>query len=198
MKARENPFRTDRVLALRYRPLEGTLDELLARLARLDYRAEIVGAEGSGKTTLLEDVAVRLEERRIPSRWLRPDGRPHHKCELSPTLRSLREEEILLIDGADSLGFLTWRRVVSAARHSRGLVVTTHRRGRLPLLLRCETTPDLLAEFVRRLQPTDRPVQSAVPDAAGGLDGFAQRLFARHRGNLRDALRELYDHYARL
>jgi hypothetical protein len=63
------------------------------------------------------------------------------------------------------------------------LVVTTHREGRLPTLWRCATTPELLRNLVRELDV--------------GLDeADARALHARHHGNVRDALRELYDQAA--
>ena len=71
MRARDNPFRTDRVLAVRYRLDQGTFDGLLDRLDALGRRAAIVGPKGSGKTTLLEDLAPRLRDRGFTVRELR-------------------------------------------------------------------------------------------------------------------------------
>lgn len=58
-----------------------------------------------------------------------------------------------------------------------------HGEGRLPLLHRCETSPVLLGELVRSLSVT-----LSLADAVA--------LHARHGGNLRAALRELYDVHA--
>ena len=52
IRARDNPFRADRVQSLPYRLMDTTWDALLDRLAALRYRAAIVGPEGSGKTTV--------------------------------------------------------------------------------------------------------------------------------------------------
>ena len=62
MRARNNPFAVQRVLAIRYRLGGTTWDELMERLASLRFRAELVGPHGSGKTTLLEDLGSRLEK----------------------------------------------------------------------------------------------------------------------------------------
>ncbi len=187
MKARENPFASERVLAaIRYECLEGTLDMLVARLEALGWRAAIVGPHGSGKTTLLEDlgraleargfriVTVRLttDDRRPPRAWPDRAGGPG-------------PNDIVLLDGAEQLSMAGWLRFRRRARRAAGLIITSHARGRLPLLVSCTTNADLLARIVDRLSPAP---MARVPCAA--------ELFGRHRGNLRDALRELYDVYA--
>lgn len=74
--------------------------------------------------------------------------------------------------------------LVAVARGLR-VVVTVHRRGSLPILARCETSPRLLRELVARL-----------PDHAGlitpeDVDG----AFLRHGGDLREAFYDLYDRF---
>jgi polynucleotide 5'-kinase involved in rRNA processing len=73
VRARDNPFRTERVLRVRFRLPSGTWDDLLARFEALGRRAAIVGPQGSGKTTLLEDLAPRLRARGYSIRELRLD-----------------------------------------------------------------------------------------------------------------------------
>jgi hypothetical protein len=69
---------------------------------------------------------------------------------------------------------------VRRARRARGLVITSHRTGLLPTLVECETSVPLLRAILDDLHPEH------VGDSA-------EDLFTRHRGNVRDALRELYD-----
>ena len=153
MRARDNPFSTDRVLAIRYRGCDW--DALLSRLAALSYRAAIIGPEGSGKTTLLEDLGVRLAASGV--------------------------SDVALVDGADLLGAREWRRLQAQRRR---LIVTSHRAGLLPTLIACSTTPELLADIARDL-------------AGNSLEPRrVQELFRRHGGNVREALRELYESYA--
>ena len=71
------------------------------------------------------------------------------------------------------------------ARRAGGVIITAHGSGRLPTLVVCATNAALLDRIIRRLTPD---VLAAAPPAAD--------LFTRHRGNLRNALRELYDVYA--
>jgi Flp pilus assembly CpaF family ATPase len=115
--AAENPFRASRILAFRYRFLDSDWDAILARLEALGMRGAIVGPEGSGKTTLLEDLGERLER----------SGR-----------------RVRLLDGAERLSRRQWRHVLRGAREAGGLVVTAHREGLLPTLLRTRTTPEIL------------------------------------------------------
>jgi hypothetical protein len=195
LKARDNPFRVARVLsAIRYEVPAGSDDEdragavsLLLRLEALRYRAAIVGPHGSGKTTLLEDLAGVLAERgfRITHVRLDTDG-PRLPREWRSTARLLDGSDIVCLDGAEQLGPIAWQRFRWRARRAGGLIVTTHSHGRLTTLIECTTSVSLLHRIIERLAPNG--LAAAAPPAA--------ELFARHRGNLRDALRELYDIYA--
>jgi hypothetical protein len=187
VKARENPFKADRVTAtIRYTCPDGDLDTLIARLAALGYRAAIVGPHGAGKTTLLEDLGRALEGRGFQVTSVRlctddrglPDTWPARASRLGP-------RDIVCLDGAEQLSAIRWLWFRWRARRAAGLIVTSHARGRLPLLIECTTSADLLERIVRRLSPA--PAAGAPP---------ASVLFQRHRGNLRDALRELYDFHA--
>jgi hypothetical protein len=194
VKARDNPFRVARVLsAIRYEVPAGSDDEkrggavsLLPRLEALRYRAAIVGPHGSGKTTLLEDLSVVLAERGFRITHVRLDADdPRLPREWRSSARLLNERDIVCLDGAEQLGPIAWRRFRWQARRAGGLIVTTHTHGRLATLLECTTSVTLLHRIIQRLAPDGL---AAAPPAAD--------LFARHRGNLRDALRELYDVYA--
>jgi hypothetical protein len=81
------------------------------------------------------------------------------------------------------LSCVSWWRFLLRARRAGGLVLTSHRRGLLPTLLECGTTPELLAALVGEL----------LNESPEAHETHARRLHLKHRGNLRDALRELYD-----
>lgn len=187
MKARENPFRAERVIAtIRYACPDGGLDALIARLAALNYRAAIVGPHGAGKTTLLEDLSRALQDRGfriVPLRLGTGDRRLPQ--EWRSRAADLGPRDIVCLDGAEQLSAIQWLWFRWHARHAAGVIVTSHVRGRLPLLIECTTSPDLLAGIVHRLSP------ASVDGAPSAMD-----LFERHRGNLREALRELYDFHA--
>lgn len=188
MRARDNPFSTDRVLRVRYRLRGESWDSLLARLAALKYRAAIVGPEGAGKTTLLEDLERHLRARGFEPATLRltreqPRFSPGTICELRARCD---QRHIILFDGAEQLGRWGWWWFCRSVRAAGGLIITSHRPGLLPTLIECRTDEGLLAGIIADL------LGGAVEEQ---LDA-ARRLFRANRGNLRDALRELYDQWA--
>lgn len=188
MRARDNPFAVERIQTIRYRPLHTTFDRILARLHELNYRAAIIGSEGSGKTTLLEDLQPILRQKGLRANLIFVNDTSQFD---SPACRRLLSEltrdTLLLLDGADLIRRSDWSLLKRhTITHTYGLVITSHRRGLLPTLIECSTTPALLRDIVSDLLPQGRP------RPAESLD----RLYTRHQGNLRACLRELYDLYA--
>ncbi len=192
MKARENPFGADRVVAVPYILTGESWPGLIARLARLGYRAAIVGPCGSGKTTLLEELRTALHAQGFLVKALRLDrSRPMFDSEgLARFYRLLAPSDIVLLDGAEQMERRAWldfsRRTACAA----GLIVTTHHAGLLPTLVECRPTAPLLDDVMTRL--LDRLPPDQFPALRRHLPS-AQELCRRHNGNLRAALRELYD-----
>lgn len=160
----------------------------MLRLADMDYRGALVGPQGSGKTTLLEDLEPALIARGFQTKWLRLNQTARSPSSaLSRTfLSTLENDDIILFDGAEQLNRLAWEQFKAKSRQAAGLIITTHRPGRLPTLLECVTHPALLEEIVRAL----------TPGGAHEMRPPAVELFHRHKGNLRNALRQLYDLYA--
>ena len=188
MRARDNPFAMDRVHTIRYRVQNGTLADLMTRLKELNYRAAIIGPEGSGKTTLLEDLERALAGQGVKTRMVFVnDTSPLPDPACRRLLSELTRDELLLLDGADLIPRSCWsvlkRHTITRAL---GLVITSHRPGLLPTLIECATSPSLLRDIARELQPSDHPIPAQSLDS----------LFQRHQGNLRACLRELYDLYA--
>ncbi len=188
MKAKDNPFAVERIQTIRYHPLGTTFDRILARLHELNYRAAIIGPEGSGKTTLLEDLQEMLQRKgfRVNLTFVNDTSRFD-----SPACRRLLSEltrdTILLLDGADLIRRSDWSLLKRhTITHAYGLVITAHRRGLLPTLIECSTTPALLKDLVSDLLPRGRTLPAE----------FLDSLYQRHQGDLRACLRELYDFYA--
>lgn len=188
MRARDNPFSTDRVLRIRHRLRGETWDSLLSRLEKLNYRAAIVGPEGAGKTTLLEDLEPHLVAKgfEVVSLRLTREFPRFDVGVLRELRRRLGARHIILFDGAEQLSPWSWWGFKRVARRAGGLIITSHRSGLLPTLIDCHTDVTLLADIIASLlnEPVER--RHVAVDT----------LFRKHRGNLRDALRELYDDWA--
>lgn len=185
MRACDNPFSVPRVLEVRYEPQDVSWGELLHRLARLNYRGEIIGAQGSGKTTLLEDLAEALRSNGKKVTLLKV-SREDHSASLTSVcsfVRGIPSDTILMLDGAEQLSPIAWFCLKWSLNRISGLVITAHTPGRMPLLIHCNTSARLLSNILKRLVPDEN------------LRGMfsAEDLYKRHAGNLRDSLRECYD-----
>lgn len=161
---------------------------LLARLAHC-RQAAIVGPHGSGKSTLLAHLVAKLRREGAVVRWMR--------------LRSFRDLPRLLgavacsgpgatlgVDSWECLGPVAgW--LVRGLAWVRGcrLLVTAHRAGAFPVLFACRPTPAVLASLVALLPAADewhgRIIRAADLHAA----------FAQRRGDIREALFDLYDRF---
>jgi hypothetical protein len=174
--ASQNPFRVERVHRLPYQLQGVTWNELLDRCANADYRGAIVGAHGAGKTTLLIELGRRL--RAIGHQVTELFTNSEFGSHLPQEWRDADPDSIVLADGYDSPG--TINRLWLRRRYPR-LIVTSHAACALPTLYQCRTRPDVLAWIVGEL--SGESMDSETADA----------LLHSHCGNMRDALRELYD-----
>ncbi len=174
MKARDNPYRSERVEALAFRAEDFDWKNLEARLAAAKGRGAIVGPEGHGKTTLLlewyarrtDAVLLRVKEgqRRLTSEQRGEIGKSRH----------------LFLDSAEQFGWWGWRELRWLSRRARSVVITSHRPGLLPTVFTCRTSAILLGELMEEL--------------TGRIDEHATLcLWQQHKGNVRLALRDLYD-----
>ncbi len=189
--ARENPFRVERVESLRFRLGERGWAELMARLQAASGRGAIVGLEGSGKTTLLLELAQRLRAAGREVKLLWADGSERLSRErFGDWLEAARgSRATLFVDGADRLDLGQWWQLRLATRRASGLVTTQHRVGRLPTLYRCATEAALFRELVAELLA---PTGSVAWLPSAELD----RQFSSCGGDIRRALRALYDRWA--
>jgi ABC-type lipoprotein export system ATPase subunit len=184
--ARENPFAADRIEQLEYRFPEGSWETLVAKLETMGWRGAIVGPHGSGKTTLLEQLAPFLEERGFVPHLLKlnAESAMAQKDALLSRARGLRAPDFLLLDGGEQLTTRQWLPLRVAIDALAGCVVTVHRTSRLPTLIETTTSSALLDDLVAELTGGQLP------------DSEAAVILARHGGNLRNCLRELYDRFA--
>ena len=186
MRARENPFRVERLHALAFRFEDGgDLDDLLRRLRQHGGRGAIVGPRGSGKSTLLEQLGRRFRAEGLDVRTLRVGAGQTSltAAERADLCDRAGPTTAILFDGAGHLRSQQWRQIEEQARDAEWFVITAHRRGRMRTALRTSTSAELLRDLAGTLG------YSLAPDDASAL-------FRQHRGNLRDALRALYDRCA--
>jgi hypothetical protein len=186
VRARDNPFATDRVeQVLEFEPrwANTSWESILQRWNSVSRYAAVVGPHGSGKTTFLRALETRLVARgQALSRYFLNDRKPN----LSDTDWSRLErlsnqpDTVIFLDGSERLGWRAWRRFNHVAGSSRTLI-TAHRQGRWPVLLRTQSSSELLAYLIDQLAPS------------AWTRNEIETLFHRHRGNLRDALWECYD-----
>jgi len=188
VKARDNPFAVERIHRLPFRPLAATWPELLSRWSAMNHRGAIVGPEGHGKTTMLVELCQLLprDDWHVRSALLRRTDTNAWTDLPRDLLTNLGPRDCILLDGAEQLSYLAWRRFLRRAQSAGGLIVTVHRPGRLRTWFRCETTLELLDDLVEQLL-------GSIDDSVRSVN---RHLFEKYEGNLRLVLREWYDLYA--
>jgi hypothetical protein len=162
-----------------------SVEILLGRLERSDWRGEIVGPHGSGKSTLLAALADAIARSGRSTLLLEL-----HQCQRrldDERLRRAVEGQVVMVDGYEQLGLLARWRLRRGCRERRlGLVVTSHRRTGLPSLYRTSTDVALARRVVDYLLEAQRQTIEAHEIAAA---------MAQRRGDLREVLFDLYDLY---
>lgn len=189
LSAAENPFRITRIHGLPYQEPGLHLNLLMDRFEAMGREGGIVGSHGNGKTTLLRALGDGLAQEGLRPRYLHVrDGfeRPG-RAAFRRTVRRLGPGDVLLLDGAEQLPWLTWRAVLrQVRRRAGGILITTHKPGRLPTLHTCATSPATLAELVGQL----------LPGASDAVLAEARQLHAMHGGDIREVFLALYDQCA--
>lgn len=185
MRARDNPFRTERLERIAFRDGGPGLEGIRSRWIALGRRGAIVGPHGSGKTTLLRALgAGAAREGFRVHRWFRnAESPPPAPLALVRQARGLGPDDVLVVDGAGHLPGWAWRLVERLARSAGGLLVTAHAPGLLPTLVETRTDRALLAALLAELTGEERP----------RWEPLALSLFDRCGGNLRDVFLTLYD-----
>jgi hypothetical protein len=183
-----NPFATRYVRpgAISYRWPAGGVAEFLDRLKACNWRGEIVGPHGSGKSTLLAALAPALEAagRRVMLFTLGEGARrlPHGGEQLA----AAGPGTVVIVDGYEQLsGWARWMLRTACRRRQCGLLVTTHRTSGLPRVTETRVDPAVAVDIVREL----------VGEHGSVEPGEVLPALEASRGNLREALFQLYDLY---
>jgi len=195
VRARENPFRTERLRALPFRrrahlQRDGpAAPRLRDELSTAGGRAAIVGPHGSGKTTLLHELGQQLEADgfRLTRGFLNDALRTPPLRHWLGLASSLGAEDAVLFDGFERLSRLHRRALGLAASRAGRLIATSHYETPYPTLIRTSTDSELLRELTAEL----------IGPASARIGGLLDELREQHRGNLRDVFLALYDLVAR-
>jgi hypothetical protein len=186
--ARHNPFRVERLHSLRYRSPLTDWPTIMRQLEAQRYVGAVVGPHGTGKTTLFLELRDRLtaDGWRVAHLRLNVDAMRGALHGALAQMHAADSRTIVMLDGADLLGTLGWWRVKHRWRRSGagGLLITSHRTGLLPTLVRTAPTLPLMHELVDEL---------VGPAAGESLRPRVATLYEQHQGNMRDVLRSLYD-----
>lgn len=185
--ARHNPFATRfiRPGAVPYIcPADWTLDELVQRLQESGWRGQILGGHGSGKSTLIASLVPRLRQAGRDVRRVQIKPPDYRLPPLDP--RGWTSATLLVVDGYDQLAWWPrWWLSRQGRRHQAGMVVTTHRPLRMPVLARTRIRPEQANKIIEALVPNEWQRES--------MARLAIDLVAEHGGNMREALMDLYD-----
>lgn len=197
--ARDNPFASHRVEALKYRFPGFSLALSLRCLSQQQWRGAIVGPHGSGKTTLLVELYKILQQQFAGQRplrlWFVPRNSVQQSQDWQLLTHSINSSQILLVDGTERLSWkvrgqlLGWLPLgIGTSRvFTKSIIVTSHRPllG-LPTWLHCRTTPTILKELLLELYPSATPLQIEQ----------AERLFQQFNGNIRSVWWSMYNEVA--
>jgi len=190
LAARENPLCMDLVTRIKYRFAAQDWPWHLERLRKLNYRAAVVGPQGSGKTTLLYELLEHFRGSGIACHHVfLPRDRASYPGLLEQAFQKSRADSILLVDGMERLNLSERWNLLRMTKRGPGLVVNRHRACRfpqkLPTWLKTQTCPELMSQILKDLN-LDAPVIQSTGAAA----------FAKSNGNIREALRDLYDQFS--
>lgn len=179
-----------------YFPAGISADQLIARLATLNWRAAIIGSHGSGKTTLLETLKPQLAHSgyQVIAITLRDGQRSLPNDYLGTLANQAKRQQnpqqtFAVVDGYEQLSWLQRWRLLRFCRHANcGLLVTAHAATGLPTLI--ELAPD------RAL------VTQLASDLCGGVSNcitpeIVAASHACHGSNVREIFFDLYDRYER-
>jgi hypothetical protein len=187
----ENPFCTRRIRpgdVPYFFPDGMSIEDVVNRLRCNEWRGEITGPHGSGKTTLLRQLLPAVERAgRKPVLFELHDGQRSLFSDGCKKIRTAKTSPpaIIAVDGYEQLS--GWSRfwLKRFCRQGKlGLLVTSHEPTGLPEIFNTSTSLDTAFYVVDQLLHNDPQI---IPK------NIIEKLYARHGGNIRELLFDLYD-----
>lgn len=179
-KARNNPFATSRLEALHYRFENNSWNSFLERLNSTNYTGALVGPEGVGKTTLLLELKDKLANAGHMPLLIRLSGGKSN-MPFSFWLCKRSSAQVILVDSAENLPLWQFQLLKLKCKiHSFGLIITAHKEGLLPTLIRCSSSLELFCQLTEELLGYKLEKQTL------------SSIYTRSQGNIRLAFLELY------
>ena len=188
MSASLNPFRTSALDLIPYFFDDGdSVDKIWEDFLNLNMRAAITGPKGRGKTRLMEVLAPFINEAGYKTRYMKLSR--ENRGISNKDLGELREHgdrrTIILLDGCEQMSAIRWHLFyLKVSGNFAGILISNHRKNRLPLLRECKTSLSLLRKCVDHLT---RGTGIHVSDT------ILNDLYLKHHGNIREVFLELYD-----
>jgi hypothetical protein len=164
-----------------------SVERFVASLRSADWWGEIIGPHGSGKSALLAAVIPAVEQAGRPTLLVElHDDQRRSPLDLSRD-RRLTPPTLVIVDGYEQLSHWSRTRLKRCCRRrGLGLLVTAHQSVGLPLAAQTAPSLDLAERIVGQL----------TGDRTAPLDpASVDQCYARHSGNLREMLFDLYDVY---
>ena len=169
----DNPFRTERIDRLAYRPIGTSWPELGRRFADHGRRAAAAGGHGTGKSRFLATFAQTLAGAHGPVFWLRCGRDP------LPAAGDLAGR-LVVADELGALGPVAARRLLARSRESAGILAAVHVPPRsLPVLYRCAPDPTVSPATAAT---SARFFASSTTSPPGSLEPRRMSPAARHAG----------------
>lgn len=189
MKARQNPFRSDRVEAYRYGLDESGWEAVIKRLKNQGFRGLILGPHGSGKTVFMEDLRERFirggaPPESVPLYTLQDGFTREDRRTIRKWVSSLSVGDIFFLDGTEWLPPLFRMLLGTRFPVGAGWVCTGHRPlANLPVLWQTQPQPDIAVHMVetligRPLEPGERQsCHDRYLEAGGNMRTFLRALY---------------------